>query len=628
MSADNYRLVFNGLTPSADLKKLVVYFRKDLGLPPEEISTVINNAPRVLRYFDDQQAAEFSQSVLAKMGCFTRLEPVVTYPYLNFTISQKHDRLVKKELSKVLRCRTSLVMLLVQIEQGLLQTSLPSMMGAFEDQLIDSFRESDTVISIDDSRVLLLGFATDKAGAGMLQDKACRIVKKLLGEEVVVKTGYSMFPEDAQSLEKLLYLASRPGQDAVKSGVAKARERQLGRAPAVHRLEKKEGPTPLQICFTKARGKIFKRLLNMDSQTLCLGLSKISRVQQKEFLCRLPIDSPLIPALEEYVNNQPDLIFDPAGEGHFNAVINQMELEAGLANRDELQDKLLFRLRQGDDLPTLPSIAVRIFNIASDPEASGTELLSIIRQDPALTSKILKTVNSAFYGNPQKISSVRQALILLGNDEIVDLAFGLAAAKVFDIKPVQGVIDPKFLWHHSICTALIARDLCRGFPQYKNMSVFTAGLLHDVGKIFFIEKFADIYREIYADKAQYDMPLFELEEDYLGMNHAIIGNHLSSNWNLPQHLVQAISHHHQPTAAAHHPELAALIGLANYLYYKALGLQLNSRQIADSDHWLTVGHWTFLTRLFPDMGQEKLDKLTAQAESIIKDNQDCLVMHY
>ncbi|MEQ8151958.1 MAG: hypothetical protein ABRQ32_03560, partial [Smithellaceae bacterium] len=179
MSADNYRLVFNGLTPSADLKKLVVYFRKDLGLPPEEISTVINNAPRVLRYFDDQQAAEFSQSVLAKMGCFTCLEPVVTYPYLNFTISQKHDRLVKKELSKVLRCRTSLVMLLVQIEQGLLQTSLPSMMGAFEDQLIDSFRESDTVISIDDSRVLLLGFATDKTGAGMLQDKACRIVKKL-----------------------------------------------------------------------------------------------------------------------------------------------------------------------------------------------------------------------------------------------------------------------------------------------------------------------------------------------------------------------------------------------------------------------------------------------------------------
>ena len=103
MSANNYRLVFNGLTPNADLKKLVAYFRKDLGLPPEEIQNVINNAPRVLHYSNDQQAAEFSQSVLAKMGCFSQLEPVISYPFLNFAISRKHDRLVKKELSTVLR---------------------------------------------------------------------------------------------------------------------------------------------------------------------------------------------------------------------------------------------------------------------------------------------------------------------------------------------------------------------------------------------------------------------------------------------------------------------------------------------------------------------------------------------
>lgn len=626
MSANNYRLVFNGLTPNADLKKLVAYFRKDLGLPPEEIQNVINNAPRVLHYSNDQQAAEFSQSVLAKMGCFSQLEPVISYPFLNFAISRKHDRLVKKELSKVLRCRTSLVVLLMQVEKGLLKTQLPSMMGPFEDQMVDSFRESDTVIGVDDSRLLILGFATDKAGADLLQAKAQRIVKKLLGEEIIVKAGYSMFPEDAQSLEKLLYLAGLPGKDAVKNDSFKTRDRQLTSAPPVPQFGEKEGFTPLQICFTKGRGKIFQRLLNMDPQTLCLGLSKISQSQQKEFMSRLPFNSPLIPALEEYINNQPDLIFDPSAENHFSAVINQMELEAGLANRDELQDRLLFRLSQSDELPTLPSVAVRIFNIASSPDSSSSELLNIIKNDPALTSKILKTVNSAFYGNPQKISSVRQAVILLGNDEIIDLAFGLAAAKVFDFEPVPGMIDPKFLWHHAICTALIARDLCRAIPQYRNMSVFTAGLLHDVGKIFFLEKFADIYRQIYADKVQYDMPLFELEEDYLGMNHAIIGNHLSLNWNLPQHLVQAISYHHQPASAASHPELAALIGIADYLYYKALSLKQNSQESCDHDHWLTVGHWTFLTRLFQDMGQEKLAEMTRVAESIIRENQDCLAM--
>lgn len=628
MSANNYRLIYNGLTPNADLKKVAVYFRKDLGLSPEKIHGVLNSAPRVLRNFDDQHAAELSQSTLAKMGCFTHLEPVITYPFLNFDISQKHDRLIKKELSKVLRCRTSLVMMLIQIETGLPTAELPSMMGDFEDQLIDYFRESDTIISIDDFRILVLGFATDKSGVGLLQGKAHRIVKKLLGEEVVVRTGYSIFPEDAQSLEKLIYLASLPGKNAINNRLAKTRDQQFIDVPPTYPLEEKDGPTPLQLCFTKARGKIFKRLLDMDSQTLCLGLGKIPQAQQKEFLCRLPFDFPLIPDLEEYINTQPYLLSDPSAEGHFSAIINQLELEVGIANRDELQDKLLFKLSQIDDLPTLPSIATQIFNIASNPDSSGMELLNIISQDPALTSKILKTVNAAFYGNPQTISSVRQAVVLLGNDEIIDLAFGLAAAKVFDVKPLQGMIDPAFLWHHAICTAMIARHLCRAIPQYKNMSVFTAGLLHDVGKIFLMEQFTDIYRQTYADTSKYDMPLFELEEDYLGTNHAIIGKHLSSNWNLPEYLVQAISHHHQPAGATAHSELAAVIGLANYLYYKAVDANQSSLKVSGHDHWLTLGHWMFLTRLFKDMGLDKLDEMTRDAVVIIKENQDSLAMHY
>jgi putative nucleotidyltransferase with HDIG domain len=628
MSVINYRLIFRGLASNADLKKLFVYLQKDLGLSQNKIQSLIASAPRVLHDFEGQPVAELSRSTLSNMGCFTHLEPVITYSFLNFDILQKHERLIKKELNKVLRCRTSLVMLLIQIESGLSTAQLPSMMGAFEDQLADFFRESDTVIGIDDFRILVLGFATDRVGVRLLQGKAHRIVKKLLGDEVVVHTGYSIYPEDAQNLEKLIYLASLPGKDTINDGLPITSNQQFINAPPPNLLKEKDGPTPLQLCFTKARGKIFKRLLNMDSQTLFLGLGKIPQTQQKEFLCRLPFDFPLIPVLEEYISTQSDLLSDPSAERHFNAIIDQMELEAGIANRDELQDKLLFRLSQIDDLPTLPSIAIQIFSIASNPESSGKELVTIIMQDPALTSKILKTVNSAFYGNPQTISSVQQAVVLLGNDEIVDLAFGLAVAKVFDVKPLPGMIDPTFLWHHAICTALIAQHLCREIPQYKGISVFTAGLLHDVGKIFLMEKFADIYRQVYAETAQYNLPLFELEEDYLGMNHAIIGKHLSSNWNLPEHLVQAISHHHQPANATAHSELAAVTGLANYLYYRALGVDQSSQEGHSHDHWLTVGHWMFLTRLFKDMGQNKLDEMTRDAAAIIKENQDSLAMHY
>lgn len=626
MSTINYRLIFDGLSSDADLKRLLLYFRKDLGLSAHEIKGLLASAPHVLHDFNSQHAAELSKATLAKMHCLSHLELVITYPVLNFAILQKHDRIIKKELSKVLRCRTNLQLLFIQIEPASSAIDLPPIMGIFEDQLAQHFRESDTVIGIDDTRILILGFAMDKAGVGMLQNKAYRVVRHLLGEEIVIRSGYSIYPEDAQTIEKLLYLASITGKDTISGPSLKISRQQLASSLSSELPEQKDNQTPLQLCFTKARGKIFKRLLNMDSTALCLGLGQIPEAQQKEFLYRLPFDFPLRPVLEEYISDRSDLISDPRAESHFNAIINQMELKEGIANRDELQDKLLFRLSQIGDLPTLPSIAMEIFSIASDPDSAGTELVDIIRQDPALTSKILKTVNSAFYGNPQTISSVKQAVVLLGHEEIIDLAFGLAVAKVFEIEPVQGIINPTFLWHHAVCTALIAQHLCRDIPQYKNISVFTAGLLHDIGKIFLMEKFADIYRQTYADTTKYNMPLFELEEDYLGMNHAIIGKHLSSNWNLPEYLVQAISHHHQPTnaAATDHSGLAAIIGLANHLYYKALRADQNFAEFSGHDDWLTVGHWIFLTQLFEDMGQDKLDEMASDAISIIKENRDYL----
>ncbi|MEN6624586.1 MAG: HDOD domain-containing protein, partial [Smithella sp.] len=549
MSTINFRLIFDGLSSNADLKKLLLYFQKDLGLPSNEIKSILASSPHVLHDFTSQHAAELSKATLAKMHCLSHLELVITYPFLNFAILQKHDRIIKKELSKVLRCRTNLQLLFIQIEPGSSAVNLPPIMGIFEDQLAQHFRESDTVIGIDDTRILILGFAMDKAGVGMLQNKAYRVIKYLLGDEVVIHSGYSIYPEDAQTIEKLLYLASIPGKDVIAGQSLNNTSQKFTPSFSIEISEQKNNQTPLQLCFTKARGKIFKRLLNMDSNALCLGLGQIPETQQRKFLYRLPFDFPLRPVLEEYISDRADLISDPQAESHFNAIINQMDLKEGIANRNELQDKILFRLSQIGDLPTLPSIAMEIFNIASNPDSAGTELVDIIRQDPALTSKILKTVNSAFYGNPQTISSVKQAVVLLGHEEVIDLAFGLAVAKVFDIKPLQSIIDPTFLWHHAVCTALIAQHLCRDIPQYKNISVFTAGLLHDIGKIFLMEKFADIYRQTYADTTKYDMPLFELEEDYLGMNHAIIGQHLSSNWNLPEYLVQAISHHHQPTNA-------------------------------------------------------------------------------
>lgn len=226
----------------------------------------------------------------------------------------------------------------------------------------------------------------------------------------------------------------------------------------------------------------------------------------------------------------------------------------------------------------------------------------------------------------KKISSVAQAVVLLGTDEIVDIAFGLAAAKIFDVKPLKGLIDPNALWHHALCTALIAQNLCRQIPEYADIA-FTAGLLHDVGKIFLIEKFADMYSKTFANKENHDLPLFEMEEDIFGTNHAIIGKDLSSRWNLPESLINAIAYHHQPFSAPNHSGLAAITGLADYLYYKTVSEENLFQDESGLIHWLTSGHWMFINRFFNDMGTGKLNDMAQEAAAVIEKNQDFLTLH-
>jgi HD-like signal output (HDOD) protein len=625
MNPTHYRLVLNGLIPGADIKKIAVYLQKDLELPHEKIHGLLTSTPRVIKEFKTQHNAESSLSTLSKSGCLISMEPIVAYPSFPFCISQKHEGMIKRELSKVLRCRTSLVLLLVQIDPGDSHDHFPSMLGPFEEQVIAHFRESDTVIAVDDTRLIILGFATDKHGVVPIQSKTQRVMKQILGSDIAVSFGYSVFPDDGQTVVQLMKLAGKPRSE--KSNRAQAEgEKPLHETAADSDAESSPGTqaTPIELCFTRARGRIFKRLLNMDAVSLGQGLSGIPLSGQKEFIARLPFDSPLSSELDKLAKSGPRTLVDQSYEKHFSAIIQQMELEAHIARQDILLEKVLLKLNQTEDLPTLPSVAMQIFNIASDPNSSGTELAAIVTKDPALTSKLLKTVNSAFYGSPQKISSVKHAIVLLGSEEIVDIAFGLAAAKVFDVKPLEGVLNPKVLWHHAICSALIAQSISRTLPQFRDVGVFTATLLHDVGKIFLIANYPDIYKDLTKDSKTLDLPLFEMEEDYFGLHHAIVGKYLASQWNLPEMLINAISYHHQPYSSPGESAVAAITGLADYLYYRSSEAGLMPGEANSRMSWLTAGHWLFLAQLFKDLNTRMLDDMTRTASAIMEENREYL----
>ncbi|MBW2217456.1 MAG: HDOD domain-containing protein [Deltaproteobacteria bacterium] len=613
MSDIQIRLVFKKLDQNAEIKKLIVFLQKHTDFSEEIIKGMLSDPPRVLLTGSNSKELKTIQASLKKMGCLTIHEQIKTDVPFPFPVTLKNYKIIKQELSKTQRSKGSLALFLLHLEAVKSQAMLPSMMGSFGERLLGQFRESDTVIGIDDSRLILIGFATGRENIEIIKEKTVDGLADFLEEEANISIGVSLFPEEGRSVSKLLEIAESKRK---MNEPSEKMEQKSADTPYV--LSRDDGSlTPIQVCFTEARGKMFKRLLSMDPQSLLLGLSQLPIEKQQEFLARLPFDSPLTPILQDAIDTQSQPVPDKASEEDLETILYYMGMEEGLEERKNNQEKILSKLNRTEALPTLPSVASHVLMIASNPDASASDLTNVIENDPSLTSKLLKVVNSAFYGFLQKIGTVKQAVVLLGTGEIIALAFGLTTAKLFNVSQLKGIYSPKSLWQHSMCTGLIAENLCKRFPEYKKLGVFTAGLLHDFGKILLIENFSDLYGQVHAEAKKYSLPLFELEEEKFGLNHAIIGEFLATNWNLPDALIQAVAFHHQPFSAPSHSQLAAIIGLADFLYYEAVELGEISMDFSGFSCELTSCHWTLLGQLFPGFNSEMLKEMTQDAVEII-----------
>jgi HD-like signal output (HDOD) protein len=163
-------------------------------------------------------------------------------------------------------------------------------------------------------------------------------------------------------------------------------------------------------------------------------------------------------------------------------------------------------------------------------------------------------------------------------------------------------------------------------PKCQRLGGFTAGLLHDLGKIFMLEHFSEAYREVHQELGKNGHHLFELEEKRFGLNHAAIGEFLAANWNLPEALIRAIAFHHQPFSAPSHGEMAALIGLADYLHYRAVLTEEGLEKTPLAPPLLTVGHWQILQEHFKALDNEELATMTEQARVTLNQNENLFAM--
>ncbi|HVV73909.1 MAG TPA: HDOD domain-containing protein, partial [Verrucomicrobiae bacterium] len=209
-----------------------------------------------------------------------------------------------------------------------------------------------------------------------------------------------------------------------------------------------------------------------------------------------------------------------------------------------------------------------------NPECSSEELGEIVSTDPALTTKLLQLVNSAFMGFAREVASAEEAVMLLGTGTIRSLALGLHAFSAFKSSPrTDGILQT--VWDHSARVARLAERLTRleGGDDKMAEEAFTAGLLHDVGKLLLVDNQAEAYLQMLSHGELDGAKLIEAEHAAFSATHAEVGAYLLDLWGLPLPLVEAVAYHHEPARAGHlEPGALTFVHAANALEHEAPNL--------------------------------------------------------
>ena len=225
-------------------------------------------------------------------------------------------------------------------------------------------------------------------------------------------------------------------------------------------------------------------------------------------------------------------------------------------------DEMMTLLDKIEEIPTLPTIYTKVSNLMSNPNSSVIEIARVIEVDQALTSKILRIVNSSFFGFNRKIISINQAIVLMGFNTIRNTVLSVTVFNSFsDI--ANNNFDLRQFWRHSIATGIISSILDNKLGAGYKDETFVAGLLHDMGKIIMNKYFENEFSETLSFAKNNQLSFYESERKVVGFSHDEVGEYISEKWKLPFSLVEAIALHHQPENIRSNPKLVSLVHLAD-----------------------------------------------------------------
>jgi putative nucleotidyltransferase with HDIG domain len=196
------------------------------------------------------------------------------------------------------------------------------------------------------------------------------------------------------------------------------------------------------------------------------------------------------------------------------------------------------------DLPSLPVVVMELLNSFDQSDASVSVLADKVSRDQALAAKTLRIANSSFYGLQHKVTTIQQAIIVLGLDCIRTLITAAAVTENF-ASSQHATFDFKAFWRHSVSTAICAKALARELKLNQDVA-FIAGLLHDIGKLVLVTSFPQQYSQAIAYRATHDCYMLEAERKVLQVDHTVAGLALAEYWKFPVVMQKAIGNHHAP----------------------------------------------------------------------------------
>jgi HD-like signal output (HDOD) protein len=270
------------------------------------------------------------------------------------------------------------------------------------------------------------------------------------------------------------------------------------------------------------------------------------------------------------------------------------DLHLGGLTHDTLLPAIIMTARElvagVTDLLSFSTVYFRVNELLQDPRSSAQDLGVVISHEPGLATRLLKIVNSAYYGFPGKIDTLSRAVTIVGIRELEALVLATVAVDAFNRISTE-LVDMSTFWHHSVYCGLVARLLAGRCGVLHTERLFVAGLLHDVGQLVIYHQIPEQARQALAAAEPSDNGLYRAEQDLLGFTHGDVAAELFEIWGLPASIKEAAAFHHEPGRAKEFPLETALVHLANSAANSVEPGRniLDCRPMRDAQAWQSTG---------------------------------------